>query len=110
MTLVLAALQVLNIFVVTLSGFGLVSTSLLIYGLIQVSWQLNVIRHFNLIIIELLFDLGQKMSWCLMPWIVSVSCTTLVDLIYAVYLLAHTVQTLNNVRESFHLQLHSPSQ
>ena len=60
MTLVLAALQVLNIFVVTLSGFGLVSTSLLIYGLIQVSWQLNVIRHFNLIIIELLFDLDPE--------------------------------------------------
>ena len=40
-----AALQVLNIIVVTLSGFGLVSTCLLIYGLIQVSRQLNSVHE-----------------------------------------------------------------
>jgi hypothetical protein len=39
-----AALQVLNIFVVTLSGFGLVSTCLLIYGLIKVSFKTVNIR------------------------------------------------------------------
>ena len=44
--MVFAALQVLNIFVVTLSGFGLVSTCLLIYGLIKVSLTINILNNF----------------------------------------------------------------
>nr|CAH0100425.1 unnamed protein product [Daphnia galeata] len=68
----LQMLKILNICVVTLSAIGLVSTFFLLYGL------------------------AKNRSPFLLPWIVIVSCTTAVDLIYAIYLLIH-MESLNPI-------------
>ncbi|XP_046639242.1 uncharacterized protein LOC124320405 [Daphnia pulicaria] len=68
----LETLKILNICVVTLSALGLVSTFFLFYGL------------------------AKNRSPFLLPWVVIVSCTTAVDLIYAIYLLIH-MESLNPI-------------
>ncbi|KAI9554256.1 hypothetical protein GHT06_019528 [Daphnia sinensis] len=68
----LETLKILNICVVTLSALGLVSTFFLFYGL------------------------AKNRCAFLLPWIVIVSCTTAVDLIYAIYLLIH-MESLNPI-------------
>jgi len=65
------ALQILNVFVVVLSSFGLASTFLLLLGLFK-----NRRNYF-------------------LPWVGTVTCTTAVDYVYAVYLLIHNLEFLN---------------
>jgi hypothetical protein len=98
-------LKILNICVVTLSAIGLVSTFFLLYGLAKVNTHTSRAgkkmkrKNATLVMLEwwkyiqsILSLFAQNRSPFLLPWIVIVSCTTAVDLIYAIYLLIHMVR------------------